>query len=63
MKTVNWKTAAATNDAGSRAEARALADRLASTWKQSSQATAGYHCNHRTHPDYSGRKFSQKPGR
>ena len=63
MKTINWQTAAATNDAGSRAEALALADRLALAWRQSSQATAGYHCSHMKHPGCSDQRFLRKTAR
>ena len=63
MKNINWKTVAATNDAGSPAEALLLADRLALIWKESSRVAADYRYTRKTHPGYSDRIFSQKMAR
>jgi hypothetical protein len=56
---VSWQTVAATNDAGSRAAASALANRLAAAWKESSQVTADYRYSRMKRPDYWDQKFSQ----
>ena len=56
---INWQTIVATNDAGSPAEASALADRLAAAWKESSQVMVDYRYNRMTLQDCGGQRFSQ----